>query len=113
MILRIILDATHKRDVGTDQYNTQWVIAITLQESSSGAGVLMSRVFENGTANAGADTLTLSCVSNGYDSATDSIKYTISLTAATIGTSLTVLRGAYLHEGALSMLTPKWRIQRK
>ncbi|HHY2959572.1 TPA: hypothetical protein ACV5BL_000552 [Enterobacter hormaechei subsp. steigerwaltii] len=112
-IMRLILDATHKREVGTDQYNTQWVIAITLQESSSGAGVLISRVFENGTANAGAGTLTLSCVSNGYDSATDSIKYTISLTAATIGTSLTVLRGAYLHEGALSTLTPKWRIQRK
>lgn len=112
-IMRLILDATHKREVGTDQYNTQWVVAITLQESSSGAGVLMSRVFENGTANAGAGTLTLSCVSNGYDSATDSIKYTISLTAATIGTSLTVLRGAYLHEGALSTLTPKWRIQRK
>lgn len=112
-IMRLVLDATHKREVGTDQYNTQWVIAITLPESSSGAGVLVSRVFENGTANAGAGTLTLSCVSNGYDSATDSIKYTISLTAATIGTSLTVLRGAYLHEGALSTLTPKWRIQRK
>ncbi|MEI9754059.1 glycosyl hydrolase family 28-related protein [Enterobacter hormaechei] len=112
-IMRLVLDATHKREAGTDQYNTQWVIAITLQESSSGAGVLISRVFENGTTNAGAGTLTLSCVSNGYDSATDSIKYTISLTAATIGTSLTVLRGAYLHEGALSTLTPKWRIQRK
>lgn len=95
-----------------DMYNEAWEIFITLPEASTpGSGVLASRVFENGTSGMGTGTGVVTVVSNGYDSATDAIAYTISHSSTANCNSLYVIEGCYV-EGGISTVSRRWKIQR-
>lgn len=109
-VMRLVVDATHKRNSGNEQYNTQWVVAITNADLT---GTLLSRVFENGTANAGAGTLTLALTAGGYDATTDATVFTLRLTAATTGNTFLALHGLYADGDTMGVPTKRWRIQRR
>ena len=108
-IMHLSIDAAYKRLSGSDQYNTQWVLCLTSNEIT---GSTLTRVFENGTANAGAGSLTLAIVANGYDSSTDSSKFTITITTATTGLVVASMHGFYAESDTLGLPTKRWRIQR-
>ncbi|MEP9157358.1 glycosyl hydrolase family 28-related protein [Enterobacter hormaechei] len=108
-VMRLTVDASYKRLSGSDQYNTQWVLCLTNNDLTGSA---LTRVFENGTTNAGAGSLTLAIVANGYDSATDSAKFTLTITTATTGLVVASLHGMHAESDTLGLSTKRWRIQR-
>lgn len=109
-IMRLTVDASYKRLSGSDQYNTQWVLCLTNNDLTGSA---LTRVFENGTTNAGAGSLTLAIVADGYDSATDSAKFTLTITTATTGLVVASLHGMHAESDTLGLPTKRWRIQRR
>ena len=112
-MMKLSLKISSKRVANnSDLYNEAWEIFITLPEASTpGSGVLASRVFENGTSGMGTGTGVVTVVSNGYDSATDAIAYTISHSTTVSSNSLYIMSGAYI-EGGISTKTRRWKIQR-
>lgn len=109
-IMQLTIDASYKRLSGSDQYNTQWVLSLTNNDLT---GSVSTRVFENGTTNAGAGSLTLGIVEDGYDAATDSAKFTLTITTATTGLVLAKLQGMHAESDTLGVPTKRWRIQRR
>lgn len=109
-VMRLTVDASYKRLSGSDQYNTQWVLCLTNNDLTGSA---LTRVFENGTTNAGAGSLTLAIVADGYDSATDSAKFTLTITTATTGLVVASLHGMHAESDTLGLPTKRWRIQRR
>lgn len=109
-IMQLTIDASYKRLSGSDQYNTQWVLSLTNNDLT---GSVLTRVFENGTTNAGAGSLTLAIVADGYDAATDSAKFTLTITTATTGLVLAKLQGMHAESDTLGVATKRWRIQRR
>lgn len=109
-IMQLTIDASYKRLSGSDQYNTQWVLSLTNNDLT---GSVLTRVFENGTTNAGAGSLTLAIVADGYDAATDSAKFTLTITTATTGLVLAKLQGMHAESDTLGLATKRWRIQRR
>ena len=112
-MMKLSLKISSKSSVTNfDMYNEAWEVFITLPEAAAPAsGVLRSRVFENGTSGMPAGTGGVSVVSNGYDSVTDSIVYTISHSTTVNCTSLYMIEGCYI-EGTISTVTRRWKIQR-
>lgn len=98
--------------IGTEKY----MVDITLPEASTAlSGALVTKVVS--ASSSGATLLAdgaVSLVSNGYDSATDSLVYTIRhavANATRLGNSMFSIKGCY-SAGGISTSTQKWRIRR-
>ena len=98
--------------IGTEKY----IVDITLPETSTAlSGALITKVVS--AASSGASLLAdgaVSLVSNGYDSATDSMVYTIRHAVSNptrLGNSMFSIKGCY-SAGGISASTQKWRIRR-
>ncbi|EOI3409463.1 phage tailspike protein [Cronobacter dublinensis] len=96
--------------------NEKYLVSITLPEGGTlGAGALVTKIASassNGAALLVDPSFTV--VSNGYDSATDSIAYTIShqvANSARLGNTMFMISGTYMEAG-VSYTTRKWKIQR-
>ena len=112
-MMKLTLKISSKSSVTNfDMYNEAWEIFISLPEATaSGSGTLRSRIFENGTTGMPSGTGGVAVVSNGYDSTTDAIVYTISHSSTVNCNSLYVIDGCYV-EGGISTVTRRWKIQR-
>lgn len=98
--------------IGTEKY----IVDITLPETATAlSGALITKVVS--AASSGASLLAddaVSLVSNGYDSATDSLVYTIRhavANATRLGNSMFSIKGCY-SAGGISTSTQRWKIQR-
>lgn len=111
--LNILTKAVNENwTLGVEKY----LVGITLpQASGAGTGVFVSKV--HAATKDGASMfpdVTVTVTDNGYDSATDSNRYTISHTvnnASRLGRTTMALQGVYIH-GGLSDVTPKWKIRK-